>query len=190
MDHADALEVLAVAAAFDRRTVGEADGMAWSLALPDIKTQAAKDAVITHYRHSTAWIMPAHVIELVHQTRTDRIRAVGPVIPPRELADDYRGEIAWRSRHREAVADGASPTEARSLANEALGISENAEPLAIEASAHDLRESLDRTAREMADKERMAQIQAEVERQAKERHRAEQLEAEKTRKPVESKEDA
>lgn len=64
------LQLLRIAAAYDRRTIGEADVLAWSEAArranwpnPD----AAADAIHAHYADTETWIMPGHV--------TKRIRA-------------------------------------------------------------------------------------------------------------------
>lgn len=170
MDHADALEVLAVAAAFDRRTVGEADGMAWSMALPEVGMQPAKDAVIAHYRDTTDWVMPAHVLQIVKSIRRDRLRDMELPVPPRELADNWNGETFWTARYRDAIVEGASPTEARSYANEKLGIVEDDAPLVLEAiPSGSLREALDRAERGRQDGIRLAQIAEEAERRAKEK---------------------
>lgn len=61
MNLAEAAAVLAKAAAFDRRTVGEADILAWHDALGDLAAGDCLTAVTEHYRESTDWLMPAHV---------------------------------------------------------------------------------------------------------------------------------
>lgn len=71
----EAATVLAKAAAYDRRTVGEADILAWHEALADLDAGGALDAVAAHYRDSTDWLMPAHVRQLVADLQRQRRRA-------------------------------------------------------------------------------------------------------------------
>jgi hypothetical protein len=173
MDHADALEVLAVAAAFDRRTVGEADGMAWSMALPEVGMQPAKDAVIAHYRVTTDWVMPAHVLQIVRDIRNDRLRNMELPVPPRELADNWNGEMFWTARYRDVIVEGGTVAEARAYANEQLNIVEDDAPLALEAiPTGSLREALDRAERGRQDGIRLAQIAEEATRRVEEKARA------------------
>jgi hypothetical protein len=65
MNHTEAAALLAVCSAFDNREANPQAIHAWQAALPTIAFEDAKDAVIEHYSHQTAWIMPAHVRELV-----------------------------------------------------------------------------------------------------------------------------
>jgi hypothetical protein len=69
MTPSEAAEILTVAAAFDSRTVGESDAIAWSLALAHLDPDACRRAVITHYASETDRVMPAHIRRLV-ATRT------------------------------------------------------------------------------------------------------------------------
>jgi hypothetical protein len=72
----EAARVLAKAAAYDRRTVGDAEIMAWLEALSDLDCGDCLDAVGTHYRTSTDWLMPAHVRRIVTEVDRDRHRTV------------------------------------------------------------------------------------------------------------------
>lgn len=62
-------EVLAKAAAYDRRTIGKADALAWYEALSDLDVDACLAAVAAHYRGSTEWLMPAHIRRHVDEAR-------------------------------------------------------------------------------------------------------------------------
>ena len=53
--------LLAICAAYDRRTVGEADVIAWYRAIGDLPYAACENAVVAHYAASRAWIMPADI---------------------------------------------------------------------------------------------------------------------------------
>lgn len=61
MNVTDTGKVLAKAAAFDRRTVGDADVLAWHQAIGDLDALDALDAVAAHYQRESRWLMPADV---------------------------------------------------------------------------------------------------------------------------------
>lgn len=77
MKHSEAAELLTYAAAFDRRTVGEADVIAWATALDGLNVERCKAAIITHYRRSTDYLQPAHLWALARATST---RDVDPAL--------------------------------------------------------------------------------------------------------------
>lgn len=77
MKLAEVALVLAKAAAYDRRTVGEADARAWHEVLADVELVDALQAVAAHYRDSTDWLMPAHLRRLAAQCRDRRQRIEG-----------------------------------------------------------------------------------------------------------------
>lgn len=106
MTQSEAAQLLAVAAAFDRRTVGEPDAVAWADALADVNPGDALEAVRRHYRDSTDYLMPVHVRRLVKEIRAERLAAVEEPPPPAELTDDPEGYIAWTKRVRRQIADG------------------------------------------------------------------------------------
>lgn len=105
MNPSEAALVLGVAAAFDRRTVGEADALAWSAALPDVTADEARQAVVDHYRDSSDWVMPSHVRRLALAARRAARAAVPHVDPPPALADDPRTEQAWLRAYAKAFQD-------------------------------------------------------------------------------------
>lgn len=61
MNATDIANVLAKAAAFDQRTVGQADILAWHEALHDLDAADALTAVTRHYASSEQRLMPVHV---------------------------------------------------------------------------------------------------------------------------------
>lgn len=65
MTPSDAARILAVAAVYDRRTIGNVEAQAWADALDGLDPRDCAEAVRAHYRDSTTWLMPAHVRELV-----------------------------------------------------------------------------------------------------------------------------
>lgn len=105
---ADAAEILTIAAAFDRRTVGEADALAWADALHDLDPHDCGQAVRDHYANSTDWLMPAHVRAGVKRLRAERMRAVPTsALEPADVDPDDIAEYQQaRLRLVRAVADG------------------------------------------------------------------------------------
>lgn len=73
MNLIETANVLALAQAFDNRTVGEVNVRAWYAVLGDLAAEDVVKAVEAHYSTETAWIMPAHVVAFVKDL--DRIRA-------------------------------------------------------------------------------------------------------------------
>jgi hypothetical protein len=99
---AEVVDVLAKCAAFDRRTVGEADVMAWHEVLADLDRDEALAAVTAHYRDSTEWLQPAHIRRLARTAREERRRAIGHDVRalPSRFEDDWTRDV----RVREGVA--------------------------------------------------------------------------------------
>lgn len=100
---ADAAELLSLAAAFDRRKIGEADAVAWADALHDLTPTECAEAIRLHYRETDAWLMPAHVRQRVRYLR--------------EVAADKRHDLELR---REIEADKAYDAERAKEAFERL----------------------------------------------------------------------
>jgi hypothetical protein len=61
MTPAEAARVLAVAAIYDKRTIGEVEAVAWADALNDLDPRECAEAIRAHYGDSTDYLMPAHV---------------------------------------------------------------------------------------------------------------------------------
>ncbi|WP_213452870.1 hypothetical protein [Rhizomonospora bruguierae] len=91
MNVAEAAAVLAKAAAFDRRTVGDADILAWHEILADVAVDDALAAVAAHYRDTRDWLMPSDVIRLARKVRAERReRSEALALPSRFEADPAR----------------------------------------------------------------------------------------------------
>jgi len=104
MTRSETAKLLALCAAYDQRTIGEADVEAWHEALdcpwvPGIGPDEAQAAVIVHYRHGSQRITPADVIKLVKADRAERHRGI-PMRrqgkPPTEEYLKIRAETAAR----------------------------------------------------------------------------------------------
>lgn len=105
MTPAETAEALAMAAAFDRRTVGRADVAAWHAVLGDLAATDVRDAIAGHYRDSRDWLMPADIRDRVKATRRTRLAAVPDEIPDAD-PDDPAAYIAALREGRTRIASG------------------------------------------------------------------------------------
>lgn len=64
-------KLLGICASFDRRTVGEADVIAWYRVLGDLPYPECEAAVVAHYAASREWIMPADIRGPVKRARRE-----------------------------------------------------------------------------------------------------------------------
>jgi hypothetical protein len=112
-------ELLGFAAAFDRRTVGKSDALAWHTILHDIDYQDAKAAVAAHYATETRWIMPADIRNAVTKARADTAADIqGPGLPPEIPAadpDDVKAYLAAVRQQRHRAAEGLKPRPVKEL---------------------------------------------------------------------------
>ncbi|MQS14486.1 hypothetical protein F7Q99_20010 [Streptomyces kaniharaensis] len=118
-------ELLTMASAFDRRTVGKTDVMAWHLVLRDVDFEQAQAAVAAHYADTRDWIMPS---DIRHRVRKQRDQAAadiqGPGLPaeiPDADPDDVPAylEALRRQRYRAAIGADLRP---RSVAELTAGV--------------------------------------------------------------------
>ncbi|MEX2984557.1 hypothetical protein [Streptomyces sp. C36] len=131
MTPADAAELLALCAAYDRRTIGEADAHAWARALRDIPLDHdTRTAVAEHYARTDQWITPARVREVRARIRETRIGATHPVYDgnPEETGAEF---VERRRAQITAAADGTLPT--RTITH-AIGAGPRRDVLALAAS--------------------------------------------------------
>jgi len=124
MTPGDAAKLLALAAAFDRRTVGEADAMAWASTLDDLRLEDCIDAVKNHYRESTEWIMPSHVragVRAIHRERIAYVRQHDPHAVPDADPDDVPAYLAAirEGRYRPASVEAVPRPEVLELVESA-----------------------------------------------------------------------
>lgn len=105
MNAAEAQALLTVAAAFDNRKPDADSARAWAAALDGLPFADCRDAIVKHYRGSSEWLMPGHVIAAVKQVRAKRIADAGHrLVPPPGLTEPQ--ERAWIGEARRRVADG------------------------------------------------------------------------------------
>lgn len=108
MNEEETAILLTSAAAFDRRTIGEADVIAWSKLLQDYRFEDAMTALERHYASSREWVMPFDIIEGIKTIRAARraeyVRQHGILIMPQGL--DPEQELEVRREWERQVGDG------------------------------------------------------------------------------------
>lgn len=117
MTPAETAELLTMAAAFDRRTIGKADVMAWHAALADHDLDDAREALIEHYRETRDWLMPADLIAKCRTKRADRIARNLPMdLPPGIDPDDTLAVQRATRDQRRAAANRQTPPQVAAIA--------------------------------------------------------------------------
>lgn len=107
----EAAALLTVAAAFDNRKPDKDAAMAWSLTLHNLPFLDCRDAIVQHYRKSTDWLMPAHVVELVKRVRDKRIADNAAELTPPPEAREGDAHRDWLRDAVRRLGDG-EPVEA------------------------------------------------------------------------------
>lgn len=122
MTPAEAGALLGVAASFDNRKPDPDAAKAWCIALDGLRFEDCRDVIVSHYRTSTEWVMPKHVIEGVKKLRASRLEAAPPQDPPLGMdADDVATYLQWRRESQQAIADGDVPPEPPPLPHRNFG---------------------------------------------------------------------
>lgn len=75
MTPSEAALLLGKLAATDGRTISEATARAWAETLPDVALDEALAAVPIHFRQTTDFAMPAHILRIVADMRREQRRA-------------------------------------------------------------------------------------------------------------------
>jgi hypothetical protein len=107
-----AARVLAAAASFDKRTIGEADAIAWAKALTWLEPDDCIAAVGDHYGRTTDYLMPGHIRGRVREILRDRQERnaaarglpTGPLAKPETRAETLarvKAEVARVRAERE-----------------------------------------------------------------------------------------
>lgn len=104
MNTQEAAALLSIAAAFDNRKPDPDAAKAWSVALDGHRFEDCRDAIVAHYRKTTDWLMPGHVIAAVKTVRASRIEDHPPLTPPADL--DPIETVAWLKEARRRIGDG------------------------------------------------------------------------------------
>lgn len=72
----EAIALLTIASGFDNRKPDRDTARMWAEALADIDYDDARAVVVSHFQHSTEWLMPVHIINGVRKLETDRLAAL------------------------------------------------------------------------------------------------------------------
>lgn len=72
MNLSETADLLTAMSAFDRRTIGDGDVIAWQAVLSDASFEDCVEAVKRYYAEQTEWMMPAHVRHLVRDILRER----------------------------------------------------------------------------------------------------------------------
>jgi hypothetical protein len=160
----EAAKILTLAAAYDRRTLGDEDVRAWHAVLEHVAYPDARQAVIEHYRAQTTWLMPADVAAGVRRIRSDRLAQLDTLLPNAD-PDDVTG---WLEAYRAQIADVAdgrtpAPHPASLESSDRRGVQRAVAALAElkEAAAHAA--ARERAAQAAEDAERARQLAAMAE---------------------------
>lgn len=99
MNEHDVIDVLTAIAAFDQRTVGEADVQAWTVAaqIGRWNTAQAMRAVMEHYTNETDRIMPAHITRTIRANR-ERFASTYHHEPCPPDVIGVEAEVEWERR--------------------------------------------------------------------------------------------
>lgn len=98
-------KILACAAAFDNRTIGTADILAWWRVIGHLAPGEAEDAIIAHYSESVDRIMPGHILARVKKIHADRLARTPDALPDAD-PDDVAAWLAALREGRHRVATG------------------------------------------------------------------------------------
>lgn len=96
--------LLTTIAAFDQRTIGKADVLAWQRLLADVRYADAELAVDAFFASARGRLMPVDVLEGVKEIRAARVqewvRRNGQFVPPAGLSpgEEVEARKAWLQR--------------------------------------------------------------------------------------------
>lgn len=108
MNRSETAQLLTKIAAFDRRTIGEADVMAWHEIVEPLNLAECLAAVRDYFTDTREWCMPSDVVNRVKTKRRERLDLVGvPLANPAAYEDDDTGE-AYRREVRALTDEVAS----------------------------------------------------------------------------------
>lgn len=118
MRESQAAELLIKCAAYDQRTIGEADALAWSEVLEGIRLVDALEVVKRHYATCRDRVMPFDIRSGVKVLRERRLAEAPEPIPPHYLLDKPEEYGAWLRAARAEIADGKVQEQLRLLARD------------------------------------------------------------------------
>lgn len=133
MNRTETAALLTLMAAYDRRTLGEEDVLAWHELLSGVEFEDAKTVVLDHYRASSQWLDCASVLAGVKQLRSARLAGVEQIVPGAD-PDDVPAYLAETRAIRAQAASGErevpEPLPAKPLPSVEPGLSSLGQSLA------------------------------------------------------------
>lgn len=108
-------QVLALCAAYDSRTVGRADILAWHDVIGDVAYTDAMQAVKDHYRDHRERITVADIRDCVRAMRLARVENIEDVDLVRDIDPDDPHWTRILQARRRAVLDGTPLEEAKAI---------------------------------------------------------------------------
>jgi hypothetical protein len=97
MTKTETAQLLTLVAAFDRRTIGDADVEAWHLIVADLEPNDCMEAVRSHYMTETRWLMPADVRTFAKNAERRREGQRRVAEREAEIAAENPGELHARN---------------------------------------------------------------------------------------------
>lgn len=104
MNRSETAQLLTKIAAFDRRTIGEADVLAWHEILEPYPLAQCLNAVRAYFAETREWCMPSDVVQRVKAERSERLRWAG-TITANPAAYENSGDPDAYQRELRAVID-------------------------------------------------------------------------------------
>jgi hypothetical protein len=108
-------KVLALCAAFDQRTTGAADVIAWLEVIGDLRVEDAAQAVKDHYRDHRERITVADIRDRVRAVRLARVENLEDVDLVRDVDPDDPHWTRILQARRRAVLDGTPVEQAKAI---------------------------------------------------------------------------
>lgn len=108
-------QVLALCAAYDSRTVGTADILAWHDVIGDVTFEDAAQAVKDHYRDHRERITVADIRDRVRAMRLARVADIEDVDLVRDIDPDDPHWTRILQARRHAVLNGMPPAQAKAI---------------------------------------------------------------------------
>lgn len=108
MKQSEVATLLGLCAAYDSRTIGDADVSAWHQLMAHVPLEDAQSAVLEHYSREARRAMPADILNGVKRIRRDRVEGADAsfvMIGNPDDTDEYRRQLI---AHHTAVADGTA----------------------------------------------------------------------------------
>jgi Xaa-Pro aminopeptidase len=112
MNYDETASVLALAASYDQRKVGDTDVKAWLRQLADLPAADCAQAVFDHYGESRERVMPVDVLDRVRAYRVARATAVKDEQVIADVHSLSKGYIRILQARRALIRDGATLEDA------------------------------------------------------------------------------